>query len=288
MPVSVRYYTTVFIQIVSSLLLAVYLYVSFPAAYMNVYWFLLALGLLAYGIFRGSPESLIVGGGAVLLYGLFVLYRLFLNDPAMTAGWNDLVWLIVFPLFAAIGSIGHKSNYAQATPSYSFFDIDAIAASGQKGPALVDERFGFLSSTAFLYKLEEEVLVALRDRQKFVLQLIEIENLPDYKRFFGSEQTEVLLNFIAEWLTEMTTDSKAQVGENVLACLLYLPEPAQLAEFRERLDQRFYEMLLTRPRRESTVRLKLKYASSECPADGIEAKMLLEKARNDLSWSATQ
>jgi GGDEF domain-containing protein len=228
---------------------------------------------------------MLVCAATVLLYGCYIFYQSWLVDVVLEVGYNELIWLIVFPFFSLAGGMNRSKDNAAMQSEFSFFDLQSETSTLLEGPCLVEEQFGYMSGNAFLYKLEEEVLVSLRERRKFQILVIQIENFREYQRLFGADHAQVILNVVAQAFLEFTADSKAQIGEAVLAGILAAPEHEAIVEAQERLNEQFYELLLNRPRREATVKLKLKYGIAECPTDGIEASVLMEKARNELSWN---
>jgi len=73
----------------------------------------------------------------------------------------------------------------------------------------------------------------------------------------------------------------------VLAVILPTGDRSELESVEDQLEAKFHDLRMSRPRRESNIRLKLRFGAAECPADGIEAKTLMEKAKDELEWSAT-
>ncbi|MCD9024479.1 diguanylate cyclase domain-containing protein [Cohnella silvisoli] len=281
-----RFYANLFVQLLAVLLLSFYVFMTFPTNPMNIYWFIGSLLLMVYGMLRSVSETLLVCLMFTLLFGGFILYRSWLAIPIVEASWNELIWLVIFPCSALLGGINRYSNIATSDTSFfSFLDLEGPASLQEVGPCTVEERFGYMSGTAFLYKLEEEVLIGLKDRKKFNMLMIEIEQFREYKRMFGTDQAQLILNFVAEWFLEFSTNARAQVGEAILAGILTEQERDWIPSVQENLENQFYEMLLNRPRREGTVKLKLKFGIAECPSDGIEARTLIEKARNELTWN---
>lgn len=284
MPHPERYYANMFIQLIVLILLSIYVYLCANSFPLNVYWLILSTSLFFYGYFRSLGETLMVCIFCILIYSGFIIYRTWLASMPIEVSWNELIWLAIFPFLALIGGI-NRGIHTPEQESFSFFDLQNSDSSYSAGPCMVEERLGYLSGTAFLYKLEEEVLLGLRDRRKFHLLVIEIEQFREYKRLFGTDQAQLILNLVAEWFKEFATDARAQVGEAVLAAILSAPDSEVIQNVQEQLDNQFYEMMINRPRREGTIKLKLKYGFAECPSDGIEAAALMEKTRIDLSWN---
>jgi len=279
-----KYYAHLFIQVISVLLLCLFLYLSFRDYPLNIYLFIVTIILFVFGLFREIGQMLVAASIVLLIFGGYIVYRTWFSEPPGEIGWNELVWLAIVPYFSLIGSISRKTHHENTVTTNSLFYLPN-ASPGTVGPAMVDERHGYLSGMAFLYKLEEEVLAALRERKKFYLLVIEIDQLREFKRIFGKDQAELMLNQIAEWFLEFAENGKAQLGENLLGGIITTTEPEEIKSVQDKIEAQFYDMLLSRPRRESTVKLKLKFGVAECPSDGIEARALLEKTKNDLAWN---
>ncbi|MFC5700456.1 diguanylate cyclase domain-containing protein [Cohnella faecalis] len=282
-----RFYANLFVQLAALTLLALYVYMTIPDEPNNGYW-LAASGLLfLYGLLRPTVETILVSLGFVLIYGGLATYSLWFAASPVDADWNDLIWLVSFPAVSLLGGMNKERFTSQEDSAFAF--LDPLDAPGiQQDEALgIEERFGFLSGPAFLYKLEEEVIKALRDRQKFHLVLIEVERLQEFKRIFGGVQAAILLNQLAEWLQKYSLSAKAKVGESMLACIVPEEDRSVVDEMQQQLAGLFLDMRMNRPRREANVKLQLRFGVSECPEDGIEARSLMESAQSVLRWKET-
>lgn len=283
-----------FAQLATLGFLCLYAYVTQPLYNNNTLWCVLAIALFLFAVLRKPTEAFSVSLLVLLVYAGFVLYDVYQADWAATITLNDLIWLGVFPYIAAIGSIGKLMEAsglaAERASIYEQLQGDTDQQSVELN--VVDERHGFLGGTAFLFKLEEEVLRALRERSRFVLLIVEIEQFRNYRRLFGYDQTQYILNQTAQFISILPEPPavRGYLGEGRLAVLLpirdQLPdEPDPLSVTKESLSESFFAMLLLRPRRESTLKIRLKFGQAECPVDGIEARSLLEKAQSELEWS---
>lgn len=276
------------LQISSFVLLVIFAYATYPVYPHHFWWALGAALLFVYGRIRPVPEALVVCAAVLLAYGSYVYYGAEWSDAPYRIGWNELVWLIVFPAFALLGASGRKVRGESPDLESVYFGFRPGDQAGEPQAIIVDERLGFASANAFLYKVEEKVLVSLRERRTFRLMLVQIEHLREFKLMFGEDHAQTVLSSVAEWFADFGPEAKAQVGESLLAAILASPDPVEADKMREELNRKFFEMLLSRPRREAAIKLKLRFGFAECPVDGIEAKSLLDKARIDLSWNGIE
>ena len=197
MPRSDRYYANIAVQTVSLSGVAAYAYVSAGALSESYAYLGLALVLFAFGYLRPVRDALIAAMIGALLYGGYIAASSMQQSLPLSPGWGDLFWLLALPAMALIGGLNRDS---ENVPSYalSFLDFGDSRSLREEGPCLVDDSLSYLSGTSFVYKLEEEVLGALRDRRKFRLVLVEIERFREFKRLAGTDQSRILLNFVAE------------------------------------------------------------------------------------------
>ncbi len=251
----------------------------------NTMWYALALLLFAIGSFGKLQVTLASAFAGILVYGGFEMYLLYFTRQVHSVGWNDLLWLAVFPFMALLGSI-RLSSAAPGHDAAANLTLYQQMQEDELEPELSgDHASDFLQTTAFLYKLEEEVLRALRERRKFTLLLVEIERFREYKHIFGLDPAKSLLHWTTNIFQE-AAEHKAYLGEGLLAAIL--DDQAKTPdEVMQSLDEQFYQMLLTRPRRESNLKLKLKYGLAECPQDGIDARSLMEAAQQQIRWNGT-
>ncbi len=277
------------LQFAAFLLLGIYTYVTYPTSSLQLKLAIASALLFAYGRLRKTAEALIVCVIAVIVYGGYIYYRAFWGASLISIGWNELVWLIALPTFTLLGAaFNRKSLGDSAELEAAFFGTQSVNLEHPSEICVVDENLGFATANTFLYKVEEKVLVTLRERSTFRIMLVQIEHFREFKLLFGNEHARSVLSTVAEWIAETESEARAQVGESVLACILPPGDSKSSASVQENIKHRFYDFLLTRPRREATVKLNLRFGFAECPGDGIEAKSLMEKARTELSWSGIE
>lgn len=276
-------------QLLSLLFLFLYTYLSEPVYPGNMIWLIFVLMVFILGIFRKPIETLVVAGLLTLIYGGYQLYLYYVASTLLHFGWSELVWLLLFPYAGILGGIGKQGRTLNSqTNRLTFYQqLHSAGEYRNKEISTVDVELEYLSGTAFVYKLEEEVLNALRERRRFSLFLIEIVHFMEYKSNFGFEQSQLLLNQIARLIIEtpIRPNIKAHLGEGIFAVLLPQngQDHAQESElFQNQLNDLFLELMMTKSLHESRLRLRLKYGVASCPEDGIEARSLMDWAQDDL------
>lgn len=273
-------YAGLILKVLGVLFLTAYLIWTRPVYPANTMWYTLALLLFAIGNFGKLNVTLISAFTGILAYGGFEMYLLYVTRQVHSVGWNDLIWLAIFPFIALLGLV-RLSSAAPGHDAAANLTLYQQMQEEELEPELSPEHAPeFLQTTAFLYKLEEEVLSALRERRKFTLLLVEIERFQEYKHVIGLDPAKSLLQSTVEMFRDCA-EVKAYLGAGLLAAILndqaMLPD-----EVMQQMDEQFYQMILTRPRRESNLKLKLKYGLAECPQDGIEARSLMEAAQQQI------
>lgn len=281
----IKFYTVLFISL--------YTYITYPIYPNNFIWLVAALFLLMLGMLRKPYESLFVAGLLLLGYGGYQLY-LYYGTDTTRLGWNELIWLIMFPYAAIVGGIdkyARKATHSGSLSLYKLLNVDEN--SPIKELSTIDAHLEYIGGSAFVYKLEEEVLVALRERRKIVLLLVEIDRFWEYKETFGYDQSQWLLNQVAELINRMPDrpEVKAHLGEGMLAVMLQKDiqnDIDQASAFQRNLSESFTELIMLRPRQENVVKVRLRFGTAECPADGIEARTLIDKAQSELEGDEVQ
>lgn len=282
---SVRYIGNLLIQLISVLLLFLYAYYVYPMDPFSVYCLLCALALVGFGRWRPAYDTMIASLTCIVLYAGSILYRMLTEVPSMEITWNELVWLLAFPFYGMIGGLNRDSRRSGEEDALSFLYPRDAADPEQEEPVIVDEQLSYLSSTAFLYKLEEDVIQSLREKRPFHLLLMSVEHLDKYARLFGTDQAQILLNLIAEAFNEHCDGTRSQIGKYALAGIMHEEDRAAVETAQRALSDKLYEIMQTRPRKETIAQLKLKFGVAACPIDGIEASALLDKAKAEWTWS---
>ncbi|WP_027088306.1 diguanylate cyclase domain-containing protein [Cohnella panacarvi] len=277
-----------FLQFILIVLLGIYAYVTYPLHSHNAALTAAAVVLFVYASFRKAAEGLVLCAVALAAFGGYLYYLSEWSAQPTAIGWNELIWLFVFPALTLLGALPRASGGEIPGLETTLFGSEPSDRQQSVGACLVDDQHGYTSTNAFLYKVEERVIASLRDRSTFRIVLVQIEHFREFKLLFGIEQATAILNAVAEWFAEVRPETKAQVGESLLAGVIAGSDPDEADNIRETLTRKLFELQMTRPRRESSVKLKLRFGFAECPGDGIEARSLMEQARTALSWSSIE
>lgn len=282
------------IQFYPMLFLSLYTYITFPLYPHNFLWFAAALFLFLLGMLRKPHETLLVAGVVLLGYGGYQLYLVYSADVAVRLGWNELIWLAVFPYAGIMGGIDkyvRRPVHSERLSLYRLFSEDEH--SPVEEISTVDAKLEYIGGSAFVYKLEEEVLVTLRERRKIVLLLVEIDRFWEYKEMFGYDQSQWLLNQVAELINQLPDRPviKAHLGGGTFAVVLPRgkeDDSDRAAAFQRNLSDSFTDLIMLRPRQENVIRVRLRYGAAECPADGIEARTLIDTAQSEIEGEEVQ
>ncbi|GBF76799.1 hypothetical protein PA598K_05291 [Paenibacillus sp. 598K] len=278
------------VQLLAALFFCLYTYLTAPMFQHSYIWLALSLLLLLVGVFRRPSETLLGSGIAMLGYGIFQLYSWYQQGAEASLGWNELVWLAIFPFAGLIGSIEKLTRSANMlTEKLTLYEqMQAVEDPSKIELNSVEQQLGFLGGPAFVYKLEEEVLRSLRERTRFFLVIAEIDHFQAYKELFGYEQSQFLLNQIAGSINDLENlpPTKGHLGLGSFAVIIPKRDEdeglEQVSQFMDSLNDSFTELMLVRPRRESQVKIRMKYGVAACPADGIEARSLMDSAQSKL------
>ncbi|MCR8631814.1 GGDEF domain-containing protein [Paenibacillus radicis (ex Xue et al. 2023)] len=288
MNLSGRMYANIFVQLLAVIFLTLYVYFTRHLYPVNYVWFILALSLGVFGYLRIINEALIACLVVVLLYGCYTLYLLYMGKTHYQIGWNDIVWLIIFPFYALVGGISRndvrsKSN-AMRTTGANHAEGEFDEQHPFDGTIELDTMMGFADSTRFMGKLQEEVFRGLRAKRPLTLMLIEVQYFQEFKNEYGHEQSQMLVHRIAELIRDVMrdVDCKGYLGDGLFGVILTGSEQMNISISIEWMDDKFNSLLLSRPRREGTVRARLRYGRSVCPQDGMNFQEIYDKAKLDL------
>jgi GGDEF domain-containing protein len=273
-----------------------YTYMTQPIYDENVIWCLLSLLLLAIGWALQPQYSVLAAIGAVLVYCVFQYYFIYTSGSADRLDWNALIWLLVFPFAALLGATGKQIRAASPegtqTSLYELFRSEI--ADDPAEIIYIDEKLDFFSASAFVFKLEEEVISSLREKREFVLLIVSLYRFGEYKKVAGFDQSQLLIHQIAEWIADKQNSGeilhKGHLGEGNFALILPISSDNREAEYQleAELNHYFMDLMMHRPRREAQVKVRLVYGSAICPADGIEARALMDHAQSMIEGNVSQ
>lgn len=285
-----------FAQAFSILFISLYAYLSQTGNSINYIWFLLALLLFIIGWALRPHHTMLAAMVIVAGYCGYHLYTVHFADTPAIFGWDALIWLMIFPYAAVMGGIGKTGMALRETghPASLYQMLRPGTEANDEEMIHMDESLGFLNAVAFLYRLEEEVIRSLGEKEEFTLLIAAIDRFSEYKSLFGFEQAQWLAHQVAERIAEQEKEGfikiKGHLGEGVFALILPVSsgETSADIEIEARLNEFFIEMLMHRPRREAQVKLRLVYGAALCPADGIEARTLMDRAQSEIEGNVNR
>jgi len=283
-----RIYTHLFIQLLTVIFLSLYVYLTKGAYPVNYVWFILALLLGIFGYFRKTGEALWTSLLVVILYGCYTMYILNSGKTFAQVSWNDLIWLPVFPYTALIGGLNNSYSSSRAARTHTAGvgpdTADSVEQTRWEEDDILAVIPGYADHPKFMGKLEEEVFRTIRAKRKLSLLLIEVHDFQEFKEEYGYEQAQLLIRRVAELIRDVIrdVDFKGYLGEGLFAVILTGSEQNNMSMAIEWMDDKFNSLLLSRPRREGSVKARLRYGSSECPQHGLNFQELFDKAKQDL------
>ncbi|MDF2722299.1 MAG: hypothetical protein K0Q59_1974 [Paenibacillus sp.] len=134
------------IQLCTALFLSLYTYLTLPVYSNNFIWCIASLLLLLFGTLRKPRESLFAAGLVLLGYGGYELYLYYTAEPAITLGWNELIWLLVFPYAAIIGGISQYAGKTSRPNGLSLYNmLHADEQAGVTEISTVDAQLEYMS-----------------------------------------------------------------------------------------------------------------------------------------------
>ncbi|NHN30023.1 GGDEF domain-containing protein [Paenibacillus agricola] len=283
-----RIYANILLQVVSVLFLSLYFIITSQVYPTNYLWYIAAILLGLFGYFRKTYPTLLATIFVIGVYGLHMIYQLYIKTVFTTVGWNDLIWLLVFPFLALMGGINKsdipfkQKSRRQTAASKSFRDpaLDE--------PFTIEADLGFRNHESFFHQFEEEIFMSGRNKRKLSIMLIEIYQFQDFYKEYGHEQTQLFLDKVAELINEIMPEAevKAYLEEGQFAVLLSGSERANSSIAELWLDDHFNSLLLTRPRSKGSVTARLRHSKIDCPAQGMTAYEIVEKAQQELAFSS--
>ncbi|NOU93823.1 diguanylate cyclase [Paenibacillus sp. LMG 31456] len=287
MNLSGRIYANTFVQLLAVIFLTLYVYFTRHLYPINYVWFILAVSLGVLGCIRIVNEALLACLIIVILYGCYTLYMLYMGNPHYQIGWNDIIWLLVFPFYALVGGINRNDARAKTWGMRNMgisTDSELDEPYPTDGTIELDTMMGFADSTRFMGKLQEEVFRGLRAKRTLTLMLIEVQYFQEFKNEYGHEQTQLLVHRVAELIRDVMrdVDCKGYLGDGLFAVILTGSDQMNVSISIEWMDDKFNSLLLSRPRREGSVKARLRYGRSECPQDGMNFQEIYDKAKLDL------
>jgi GGDEF domain-containing protein len=282
-----RMYANILIQIFSVLFLSLYFIITSPVYPMNFLWFIASMLLGIFGYFRKTLPTLIASFFIIAIYGAYISYQLYIKTAFTTIGWNDIIWLFAFPFIALIAGINKSDIQPKPTGRRQSAAHTNYQDPVWNEPFVIDEELGYSQYESFFQQFEEAIFLGGRNKRKLSLMLIEIYQFQNFHKEYGYEQTQLFLDKVAELINEIMPEAefKAYLEEGRFAVLLSGSERANSSIAELWLDDNFNSLLLTRPRSKGSVTARLRHSKIDCPAQGMTAYEIVEKAQQELAFS---
>jgi GGDEF domain-containing protein len=283
-----RMYANILLQLLSVCFLSLYLMVTSQVYPTNYLWFIATILLGLFGYFRKTYPTLLATLFVIAVYGTYIIFQLYVKNAFATIGWNDIIWLFTFPFIALIAGINKSDIQFKQKGRKQTAVNKAFHDSALDEPFVIDEELGFKNHENFFQQFEEEIFLGGRNKRKLSLMLIEIYQFQDFYKEYGYEQTQLFLDKVAELVNEIMpeVEVKAYLNEGQFAVLLSGSERANSSIAELWLDDHFNSLLLTRPRSKGSVTARLRHSKVDCPAQGMTAYAIVEKAQQELSFSS--
>lgn len=281
---SERLYANGFIQLISVFFLVLFFIMTYAAKPDNLLWFVAALLLGLYGFIRKVRETLIVCLVFLLVYGATTLFRIYFG-AGFALGWNELIWLFVFPFIALVGGLNRPD---ESPPPTFAVDFSALypppPEDSEQADTPADESYGFVDADGFREQFARELTDARRAHRRSTLMLIGLTEFEAFKQEYELADIRIFVQYVARLIHEVAQDAKikAYIEEGLFAIVLTGEEHIAPGMVKALVNERYHAMLLSRSRREGLVRVKLAFGLAESPADGWDAPALLEKAKQHL------
>ncbi|WP_177237564.1 diguanylate cyclase domain-containing protein [Paenibacillus sp. 1_12] len=283
-----RLYANIFLQVLSIGFLTLYLIMTSQVYPTNTLWFIVAVLLGVFGYFRRTDHTLMVTFFVIAVYGCSIIYQLYVRNHIATVGWNELIWLLCFPFFSLIGGISKRGVQSKNKGRSSLISNRKDSESYMDEPFVIAESLGFVNHDVFLRQFEEAIFMGVRNKRKLSLMIVEINQFHDFLKEYGYEQTQLFLEKVADLINDIMpeVEVKAYLEDGQFAMLLSGTERANSSIAELWLDDHFNSMLLTRPRGKGSVTAKLRHSKVDCPPHGMTCYEILEKAQQELKFSA--
>jgi GGDEF domain-containing protein len=287
MKLSERMYANILLQVLSVFFLSLYFFITSQVYPTNYLWFIAAVLLGVFGYYRKINQTLFAALFVIAVYGISVIFQLYVMKAFTTVGWNDMIWLAAFPFIALIGGLNKRDTQLKSRgrrhSAGNRKNIEVVS----EDAFTIDEELGFVNEDSFMKKFEEELFLGARSKRKLSLMLVEINQFQEFYREYGYEQTLLFLNKAAELINEIMpeVEVKAYLEEGQFAVLLSGTERANSSIAELWLDDHFNSLLLTRPRNKGTVSARLRHSKVDCPTAGMTIYEIVEKAQQELKFS---
>ncbi|WP_442602967.1 GGDEF domain-containing protein [Paenibacillus sp. KN14-4R] len=272
-----RIYVRLLLEFLFFILMALYLMFTIQWHPLNYLWFMIVVVLSLFSFMNTLLAALVSSIIVVFGYSTYILIQIFMLQTIAEITFNDLVWLISFPVAAFVAAyLGEEvQRMVNSINQYENKYEDLV---------WVDEVTGFMNRRKFQLEWQEEVQRSIRYKRNVTVLLMEIEYFDQFQKEYGYEQTNVLLKKVAEHVDEVlrSIDKKYYFADGIFAGILPETEIGNIEVVMNRMEEKFDKIEVNRANRKRKVKLNLKFGSAGCPADGTDPDELYDQAKQGL------
>ncbi|WP_165452803.1 diguanylate cyclase domain-containing protein [Paenibacillus thalictri] len=279
-------YANVILQILSLFFLTMYFIFTQGAFPLNYIWFIVAVLLGIVGFSRKMDEAILASLLTGAVYGGLLIYSMYTSSLPVEVTWNDLIWLGVFPYFGLIGGL-HKRAAQSYTPIPKKSTL-AIIPVRQEHPEddhnhnhHLDSKLGYSSEEGLITWMHKELPRLVRSGRELTLLSIAIDELDSFQQEYGEEQTVDFIRRIAEMIHYVVgeVEMKALLEDNMFAVVFIGKEQISPKMAQLELTEQFNTLLLTRPRKERNVKVKLLFGTVSSSEHGHNADAVIQQTK---------
>lgn len=284
MKTTVRTFANFLAQIIMLILLALYTWITYHAYPLNLIWLIVALLLGTAGFLLKPLNALVITFFVVLIYGGLLLYSYNPNAAEGKMDWNDLIWLFIFPLSSLIGGIqDNKIRNLSSVSMKTQFPKEELQSENEVETGFI---LGYIGLPSFIETLRER----LADKHLLTIMLIQIEGFLELQKENGEDPSGYFLQKVAEIITEQAhlAETKAYLEDGLFGLILTTKEPVDMDLLKNKLNEAFNLLILSRSRREGNTKLILIYGSADSHWQGKDVTSLMTTAREELKYSSTK
>lgn len=277
------------IQFSMIFLLLIFLYMTYQTYPVNFIWGIATILITILGYTRQLPTVILVTSIIVFMYGLFILYQVFISGTMTELSWNDVIWLFIFPLMAMVGGINREDFIPQLRGLSDVKKDDELTELEQyisTPRTKLDDTMQFQSFTheEFVSALQDCIMVSKNNQSSFTLLLIKINRFLHFEHRYGDEQTDYLLYRTASIINDVISEAmlKVYLEQGLFAIVMPGHQPITPSMIKLRLDNRFKSMMLNRILKNEMSQIQLIYGMSDFPLHGMDASNLYQQAIQSL------
>ncbi|MDF2959918.1 MAG: hypothetical protein K0S39_1653 [Paenibacillus sp.] len=275
-----RIYLYMLIELICIVISTLYLCFTIQLYPYNYIWFVLFILMSVIGFQIGLLGSLILSMFVIFGYGSLMLYKLYIAQSIVDITFNDLFWLLFFPISAiSVGLFGVDFNTMhQQFKKYEEEKETLIS---------VDKVTGFSNFRTFMRDLEEESSRSIRYQRSMTLMLIEVVYFKELRKEYGEDALASYLQQLSEKIGYVLrdVDKKAYIDDGLFAGILPETQLSNAPIVVKRIEESIQHLYLETSKGSKEIKLKLKFGYSGCPEDSEEPMQLYEKAKQGLIYN---